>query len=156
MSTQYIQNNISKVCICDYVNMCATADMFNADSICSNANDSVHNESAIMQFSSAIYGFCVLTQQHREDLPSFSVGGGFPLLLLSVLPPVIPWASWPSVDHGNLPMRRQVTFSSEPKLDDSMTKQTAGQSRREQEYYIICDGRDSDIEASGKPGVFSR
>jgi len=91
-----------------------------------------------------------------EMLPSPSVGGGLPLLLLSVLPPVIPRASWPSADHGNLPMRRQVTFSSEPKLDDSMTKQTAGQSSREQEYYIICDGHDNDTEASGKPGVFSR
>lgn len=91
-----------------------------------------------------------------ETLPSPSVGGGLPLLLLSVLPPVIPRASWPSADHGNLPMRRQVTFSSEPKLDDSMTKQTAGESRREQEYYIICDGQDSDTDASGKPGVFSR
>ena len=91
-----------------------------------------------------------------EMLPSPSVGGGLPLLLLSVLPPVIPRASWPSAEHGNLPMRRQVTFNSEPKLDDSMTKQTTRQSRREQEYYIICDGHDSDTEASGKPGVFSR
>lgn len=28
-----------------------------------------------------------------------SIGGGLPLLLLSVLPPVIPRASWPSADH---------------------------------------------------------
>ena len=84
------------------------------------------------------------------------MGGGLPLPLLSVLPPVIPRASWPSADHGYLPMCHQVTFSSEPKLDDSMTKKTAGQSRREQEYYIICDGHDSDTEASGKPGVSSR
>jgi hypothetical protein len=91
-----------------------------------------------------------------EMLPSPIVGGGLPLLLLSVLPPVIPRASWPSADHGNLPMRRQVTFSSEPKLDDSVTKQTAEKSTKEQEYYIICDSQDSDTETSGKPGVFSR
>jgi hypothetical protein len=58
--------------------MCGTADclmvtqyvrysrLFNAHTICSNANDSVHNESAIIQFSSAIYYFCLLTQQHRD------------------------------------------------------------------------------------------
>lgn len=91
-----------------------------------------------------------------EMLPSPTVGGGLPLLLLSVLPPVIPRASWPSADHGGLPMRRQVTFSSEPKLDDSVAKQTVGESSREQEYYIICNGQDSDVETSGKPGVFSR
>jgi hypothetical protein len=40
--------------------------MFNADTICSDANDSVHNESATVQFSSAIYSFCVLTEQHSD------------------------------------------------------------------------------------------
>lgn len=48
-----------------------------------------------------------------------SIGGGLPLLLLSVLPPVIPRASWPSAETTQLPMRRSVTFSSEPKLDDN-------------------------------------
>ena len=66
MPTHYIQNNVYKICACDYVNVCATADMFNADTICSDANDSVHNESAIVQLSSAIYCLCVLTQQHRD------------------------------------------------------------------------------------------
>lgn len=47
-----------------------------------------------------------------------SIGGGLPLLLLSVLPPVIPRASWPSADHMQVPMRRSVTFSSQPHLDD--------------------------------------
>jgi len=58
--------------------MCGTADslmltqyvrysrQFNADTICSDANDSVHNESATVQFSSAIYSFCVLTEQHSD------------------------------------------------------------------------------------------
>lgn len=50
-----------------------------------------------------------------------SIGGGLPLLLLSVLPPVIPRASWPSAVQ-ELPMRRNVTFSSESKLDDQKQK----------------------------------
>ncbi|KAJ4447108.1 hypothetical protein ANN_09108 [Periplaneta americana] len=91
-----------------------------------------------------------------ETHPSPSVGGGLPLLLLSVLPPVIPRASWPSADHGNLPMRRQVTFSSEPKLDDTMTKKTGGESSRVEEYYINCDDQDGDVEVSGKLGVLGR
>ena len=40
--------------------------MFNADTNCSDANDSVRNESAIIQISSAIYCFCVLKQQNRD------------------------------------------------------------------------------------------
>lgn len=47
-----------------------------------------------------------------------SIGGGLPLLLLSVLPPVIPRASWPSADIGNNTMRKSVTFSSQPQLED--------------------------------------
>jgi hypothetical protein len=46
--------------------MYGTADMFNADTICSNTNDSVHNENAVIQFSLAIYCFCVLTQLYRD------------------------------------------------------------------------------------------
>lgn len=48
-----------------------------------------------------------------------SIGGGLPLLLLSVLPPVIPRASWPSAEHMTMTMRKSVTFSSEPQLEDS-------------------------------------
>jgi hypothetical protein len=40
--------------------------MFNADTVCKEANDSVNNESAIVQFSSAIYRLCVLTEEHRD------------------------------------------------------------------------------------------
>ncbi|XP_024084767.1 uncharacterized protein LOC112127682 [Cimex lectularius] len=47
-----------------------------------------------------------------------SVSGGIPMLLLSVLPPVIPRASWPTEEHCSQPMRRSVTFSSESKLDE--------------------------------------
>jgi hypothetical protein len=58
--------------------MCRTADslmvtqyvrysrQFNADTICSDANDSVHNESATVEFSSAIYCLFVLTEQHSD------------------------------------------------------------------------------------------
>lgn len=47
-----------------------------------------------------------------------SIGGGLPLLLLSVLPPVIPRASWPSAMESNSMMRKSVTFSSQPQLED--------------------------------------
>lgn len=47
-----------------------------------------------------------------------SIGGGLPLLLLSVLPPVIPRASWPSADVSKNTMRKSVTFSSQPRLED--------------------------------------
>jgi hypothetical protein len=40
--------------------------MFNADTVCSDVNESVHNESAIVQFSSAIYCLCVLTEQQMD------------------------------------------------------------------------------------------
>jgi len=58
--------------------MCSTADslmltqyvwysrQFNAHTIYSNTNNSVHNERAIFQFISAIYCFCVLTEQQRD------------------------------------------------------------------------------------------
>jgi gamma-aminobutyric acid type B receptor len=44
------------------------------------------------------------------------------MLLLSVLPPVIPRASWPLADHmHNNPMRRSVTFSSQPHIEGSIS-----------------------------------
>lgn len=55
-------------------------------------------------------------QQQQQRAPS--IGGGLPLLLLSVLPPVIPRASWPSADISNNTMRKSVTFSSQPQLED--------------------------------------
>lgn len=55
-------------------------------------------------------------QQAKSRAPSIT--GGLPLLLLSVLPPVIPRASWPSAEHMSIPMRRSVTFSSEPRMDE--------------------------------------
>ncbi|XP_052864575.1 gamma-aminobutyric acid type B receptor subunit 2 [Anopheles cruzii] len=48
-------------------------------------------------------------------------GGGLPMLLLSVLPPIIPRASWPSVDPMlSSPMKRNIAFSSQPKIDPSV------------------------------------
>lgn len=55
------------------------------------------------------------TKSSKPRTPS--IGGGLPLLLLSVLPPVIPRASWPSAEHTT--MRKSVTFSSEPRLEDT-------------------------------------
>ena len=64
MPTDYMQNNVYILCTCDYVNMCGTVDSLMLTQ--SVANDSVHSESAIIQFSSAIYCYCVLTQKHRD------------------------------------------------------------------------------------------
>lgn len=47
-----------------------------------------------------------------------SISGTLPLLLLSVLPPVIPRASWPNTDHMTIPMRRSICFSSQPQMVD--------------------------------------
>ncbi|GAB0099335.1 gamma-aminobutyric acid type B receptor subunit 2 [Sergentomyia squamirostris] len=60
----------------------------------------------------------VVTEMTPPKPRTPSIGGGLPLLLLSVLPPVIPRASWPSADHMQAPMRRSVTFSSQPQLDE--------------------------------------
>lgn len=57
------------------------------------------------------------TSKHKQQRTP-SIGGGLPLLLLSVLPPVIPRASWPMADAGSNTMRKSVTFSSQPQLED--------------------------------------
>ena len=41
--THYIQNVVHKIYTWDYANMCATDSKFNADTKCSNANDSLKN-----------------------------------------------------------------------------------------------------------------
>lgn len=51
--------------------------------------------------------------------PRPSISGTLPLLLLSVLPPVIPRASWPNTQHMQNPMRRSVCFSSQPQIRDN-------------------------------------
>ncbi|XP_058126262.1 gamma-aminobutyric acid type B receptor subunit 2 [Anopheles ziemanni] len=48
---------------------------------------------------------------------------GLPMLLLSVLPPIIPRASWPSVDPMLSPMKRNIAFSSQPKIDPTTTRE---------------------------------
>jgi gamma-aminobutyric acid type B receptor len=50
--------------------------------------------------------------------PRPSISGTLPLLLLSVLPPVIPRASWPNTEHMQIPMRRSVCFSSQPQMQN--------------------------------------
>jgi hypothetical protein len=60
-----MKNNVSILCACDYVNMCGPADNLMLTQ-CSDANDSLYNESAIIQFSSAINFLCVLTEEHRD------------------------------------------------------------------------------------------
>lgn len=68
----------------------------------------------------AIVNECINNGQKKcSDTRTPSIGGGLPLLLLSVLPPVIPRASWPTSDHCMInPMRQSVTFSSQPQLDN--------------------------------------
>ncbi|KAI5642746.1 7 transmembrane sweet-taste receptor of 3 GCPR domain-containing protein [Phthorimaea operculella] len=53
--------------------------------------------------------------RRNSDRRTPSITGGLPMLLLSVLPPVIPRASWPSTDAFR--GRNSVSFSSQPKLD---------------------------------------
>ncbi|XP_062553240.1 gamma-aminobutyric acid type B receptor subunit 2 [Armigeres subalbatus] len=55
-----------------------------------------------------------LDMPHDNKHPSAT--GGLPMLLLSVLPPIIPRASWPSVDPFLSPMKRNVAFSSQPRI----------------------------------------
>lgn len=57
-------------------------------------------------------------KQPATDFRTMSIGGGLPMLLLSVLPPVIPRASWPSSDVYSTHGRQSVAFSSQPQLLD--------------------------------------
>ncbi|XP_021704022.1 gamma-aminobutyric acid type B receptor subunit 2 [Aedes aegypti] len=77
------------------------------------------------------------------DLPDPSATGGLPLLLLSVLPPIIPRASWPSVDPMLSPMKRNVTFSSQPRIE--LSRDRMG----------LSGFRSSSVEESGG-GVLNR
>ncbi|XP_022221544.2 gamma-aminobutyric acid type B receptor subunit 1 [Drosophila obscura] len=64
-----------------------------------------------------------LSQTTPQAAPSKSrtpsISGMLPNLLLSVLPPVIPRASWPSAEYMQIPMRRSVTFASQPQLEEA-------------------------------------
>ncbi|CAG9129165.1 unnamed protein product [Plutella xylostella] len=58
-----------------------------------------------------------------------SITGGLPMLLLSVLPPVIPRASWPSTNaFGG---RNSISFSSQPKLDQRKSQPAI-------DFYNLC------------------
>ncbi|XP_046738327.1 uncharacterized protein LOC124406781 isoform X2 [Diprion similis] len=75
-----------------------------------------------------------------------SIGGGLPLLLLSVLPPVIPRASWPSADPSGM-RRGTVAFSSQPDLEDGPRRSLA-------DIYKLHQRRET--EGPNRLGVFNR
>ena len=77
-----------------------------------------------------------------------SVGCGLPVLLLSVIPPIIPRASWPSSEYGNVSMRPEVTFSSQPKLSK--------RNSTDLEDYFITSNRQEDAERKCKTGILTR
>ncbi|XP_041780122.1 gamma-aminobutyric acid type B receptor subunit 2 [Anopheles merus] len=65
---------------------------------------------------------CAIARPHGSS--------GLPMLLLSVLPPIIPRASWPSVDPMLSPMKRNIAFSSQPKIDPAVTLAPTGSRER--------------------------
>ncbi|XP_029045875.2 uncharacterized protein LOC114877446 isoform X1 [Osmia bicornis bicornis] len=77
-----------------------------------------------------------------------SIGGGLPLLLLSVLPPVIPRASWPSADSSGI-RRGTVAFSSQPDLEPD-----GGARRSLADIYKLHQRRET--EGPNRLGVFQR
>ncbi|XP_015184739.1 PREDICTED: gamma-aminobutyric acid type B receptor subunit 2 isoform X7 [Polistes dominula] len=76
-----------------------------------------------------------------------SIGGGLPLLLLSVLPSVIPRASWPSADPSGM-RRGTVAFSSQPDLEPD------GPRRSLADIYKLHRRRET--EGPNRLGVFQR
>ncbi|XP_023290451.1 gamma-aminobutyric acid type B receptor subunit 1 [Orussus abietinus] len=75
-----------------------------------------------------------------------SITGGVPLLLLSVLPPIIPRASWPSADPSGM-RRGTVAFSSQPDLEEGPRRSLA-------DIYKLDRRRDT--EGPNRLGVFQR
>nr|XP_012222335.1 PREDICTED: uncharacterized protein LOC105672169 [Linepithema humile] len=76
-----------------------------------------------------------------------SIGGGLPLLLLSVLPPVIPRASWPSAESSGM-RRGTVAFSSQPDLEPDDPRQSLA------DLYKLHRRRET--EGPSRLGVFQR
>ncbi|XP_043802454.1 uncharacterized protein LOC122720070 isoform X3 [Apis laboriosa] len=76
-----------------------------------------------------------------------SIGGGLPLLLLSVLPPVIPRASWPSADSSGI-RRGTVAFSSQPDLEPDTGRRSLA------DIYKLHQRRET--EGANRLGVFQR
>lgn len=92
----------------------------------SNASTSSSDASMLQSIKHeiAIVNECISSQNECSDTRTPSIGGGLPLLL-SILPPVIPRASWPSSDHCVInPIRQSVTFSSQPHLDNEGRQST--------------------------------
>lgn len=77
-----------------------------------------------------------------HDQRTHSIGGGLPMLLLSVLPPVIPRASWPSADAFR--GRNSVSFSSQPKLNYRKSQPAI-------DLYSLCLNKRDE-----QPGLLSR
>ncbi|KAL2732571.1 gamma-aminobutyric acid type B receptor subunit 2 isoform X1 [Vespula maculifrons] len=76
-----------------------------------------------------------------------SIGGGLPLLLLSVLPSVIPRASWPSADPSGM-RRGTVAFSSQPDLEPDDPRRSLA------DIYKLHRRRET--EGPNRLGVFQR
>lgn len=86
-------------------------------------------------------------QQHQLPILSMkpratSITGGLPYLLLSVIPPIIPRASWPSAEYMHGPMRKSVTFASQGHL--------VGQSSDIRKLQLAHQ------QATGKTGIIER
>ncbi|KAM3963605.1 gamma-aminobutyric acid type B receptor subunit 3 [Aphomia sociella] len=77
-----------------------------------------------------------------SDRRAPSISGGLPMLLLSVLPPVIPRASWPSAEACR--GRNSVSFSSQPKLFHRKSQQAI-------DLYSLCLNKREE-----NPGLLSR
>ncbi|XP_054744804.1 uncharacterized protein LOC129249163 [Anastrepha obliqua] len=63
-----------------------------------------------------------------------SISDILPNLLLSILPPVIPRASWPSAEYMQLSMRRSIAFASQPQLEE---RKSAATCLAEQDLYNL-------------------
>ncbi|KOB70915.1 Gamma-aminobutyric acid type B receptor subunit 2 [Operophtera brumata] len=83
-----------------------------------------------------------IEEEGRANQRTPSIGGGLPMLLLSVLPPVIPRASWPSADAFR--GRNSVSFSSQPKLNFRRSQPTI-------DLYSLCLNKRDE-----HPGLLSR
>lgn len=88
-------------------------------------------------------------QHHNHQIPNVpmkpratSITGGLPYLLLSVIPPIIPRASWPSAEYMHGPMRKSITFASQGHL--------VGQSSDIRKLHLAHE------QATGKTGIIGR
>ncbi|XP_067625916.1 gamma-aminobutyric acid type B receptor subunit 2 isoform X1 [Eurosta solidaginis] len=91
--------------------------------------------SIFMQQSQSIFSpiFPALPPSNNKSRAP-SISGILPNLLLSVLPPVIPRASWPSAEYMQLSMRRSIAFASQPQLEE---RKSAAPCLAEQDLYNL-------------------